>query len=75
MENFQSVGAVHSISLIFGSFAQFAEFNNNANIRRQIAVPSSLISSRSFGRNLATIVMPDLETNLPNRVDAFRTDL
>ena len=74
-ENFQSVGALHSISLIFGSLAQFAEVNNNANIRHQIAVPSSLISSRSFRRNLATIVMPNLATNLPNRVDVFRADL
>ena len=53
--------------LFFGSLAQFAEVNNHANIRHQIAVPSSLISSRSFRRNLATIVMPDLETNPESR--------
>ena len=75
IENFDSVGAQHSVSLIFGSLAQFAEVNNNANIRHQIAVPSSLISSRSSRQNLATIVMPNLATNLPNRVDVFRTDL
>ena len=74
-ENVQSVGALQSISLIFGSLAQFAEVNNDTNIRHQIAVLSSLISLHSFRRNLATIVMPSLATNLPNRVDVFRADL
>ena len=102
MENFQSVDALHSILLIFGSLAQFAQVNNNANstVRESfIEQPTdkvvffrenfqsvgvlhsismffgSLAQFGSFRQNLATLVMPNLATNLPNRVNVFLTDL
>ena len=60
------------ILLVFRIISNVAKINDNANITAQTAFLSSLFLSGPFMRNLATIAIPELTSNPPNRFDERR---